>query len=204
MSKRILSVVVPVALAVWACHTITDELPTEPTPDDDGVIVVPIPKIPLPTPKPTPTPRPTPTPSPGPTPTPPPKGQCGDPLPTVSRMNCKVHLKGSNRWTLDSTPIVGPDREYCRKVGFTDGRSYCAVRPEGAPDREACETYAIGKAKDTGRPGPTWYRNGKLCTGEASGCENHDENQYLLYAYAGGVYEPCTKDDVCGQVDVDK
>ena len=97
---------------------------------------------------------------------------------------------------------MGSDVEYCRKVGFTDGRAYCPVRPEGSPDRVACETYAVGRAKDSGRPGPTWYRNGKLCNG--TDCENHEDNQYLLWVYAGGTYTPCTRDGVCGEVQVDK
>jgi hypothetical protein len=66
------------------------------------------------------------------------------------------------------------------------------------------ETYAVGKATDTGRSGPTWYRNGKLCTGQAGDCENHPNNQYLLWAYGNGYYEACTEDDVCGGVQVDR
>jgi hypothetical protein len=116
-------------------------------------------------------------------------------------MNTKIHLRGPAKWTLDTTPLVGPDVEYCAKIGFTDGRSFCPVRPEGAADRSACETYAIGNAEDTGRPGPTWYRNGEFCNGYH--CQNHDENQYLLWVYGNGHYEACTKDDVCGGVDVE-
>ena len=71
------------------------------------------------------------------------------------------------------------DRDYCRKIGFTDGRSFCPVRMEGAPDREACEEYAVGHADDTGRQGPTWYRNGVLCDNDK--CANHPDNQYLLW-----------------------
>ena len=199
MMKRGLSVIAALVFTVWGCHTITDELPTEPPPAGP-IIVVPIPKIPLPTPKPTPTPTPAPTPEP--TPTPPPSGGCGNPLPPeVSRMNTKIHLRGANKWTLDTTPLVR-DADYCRKIGFTDGRSECPVRTEGSADRSACELYAIGKAEDTGRPGPTWYRSGQLCTGVA--CENHADNQYLLWANVSGYYEACTKDDVCGGVQVDK
>jgi hypothetical protein len=115
-------------------------------------------------------------------------------------MGVKIHIYGPNHYTLDSTPQVGPDIEYCRRVGFTDGRSICAVRPEGAPDRQACEEYAIGRADDTGRPGPTWYHNGALCDGTR--CENHPDNQYLLFANANGRYEACTQSDICGAVDV--
>lgn len=207
MAKRVLPTVAALAFAVWGCHTITEELPTQPSPDGP-IIVVPIPKIPLPTPKPTPkptpapTPKPDPKPTPEPTPTPPPSGGCGNPLPPpISRMNTKIHLKGPSHWTLDTTPLV-QDAAYCRKIGFTDGRSQCPVRPEGARDRSACEAYAVGKAEDTGRPGPTWYRNGELCN--AVDCENHPDNQYLLWVNVSGSYEACTKDDVCGEVQVDK
>jgi hypothetical protein len=119
-------------------------------------------------------------------------------------MHKQIHIRAGNHWTRDTTPIVGPDGAYCAQIGYTDGRLFCPVRTEGTPDRIACETYAIGRAADTGRSGPTWYRNGKTCTGAATDCQNHDDNQYLLYAYGGGRYEACTKDGVCGAVDVDR
>ena len=200
------------ALLLIGCHTITEELPTQPTKTkkagSNGILTVAIPAIPgatpAPTPKPTPAPTPTPTPAPNPTPTPATgtSGTCGQPLPVVTRMNGKIHIKGPNRYTLDSTPITGPDGDYCRQIGYTDGRLFCPVRAEGAKDRSACEEYAIGHAEDTKRPGPTWYFNGALCDGVK--CENHEDNQYLLYAIAGGRYQACTKDDVCGVVDVDR
>ncbi len=204
------------ALVLVGCHTITEELPTTPTQSPkaptSGVLKVTIPSIPTatPTPKPTnpsptPPPAPTPTPSPTPQPTPPPSnGGCGNPLPPpVERMNTKIHIRGPNRYTLDTTPLVH-DREYCAKIGFTDGRIDCPVRTEGSPDRLACEVYAIGKAADTGRPGPTWTRNGKFCTGAATDCANHDDNQFLLFAMGGGYYEACTASRVCGGVQVDR
>jgi hypothetical protein len=112
---------------------------------------------------------------------------CGRPYPPpVSRFRCKVHLKGTP-YTLDSTPLVGPDAAYCYAVGF-DGQTICPVRPEGATDREACENWRVGKAKDTGRPGPTWTKaDGSYCTGPASGCENAP-NQYQLHTYEPGSY----------------
>jgi len=76
------------------------------------------------------------------------------------------------------------------------------VRPEGHPERYACEAYAVGQALDTGRTGPTWTRNSSYCTDqESSGCENHPDNQYLLWAYDGGFYEACVKGGTCGSVD---
>jgi len=219
MRLKVLGSALTGALLVVGCHTITEELPTQPSsPPSSGILTVPIPAIPLsnpkttptpasPTPDPTPQPSPTPnTPGPDPTPDPDPdppnSGGCGKPTPPpVSRMKAKVHLKGSRGSTLDSTPLVGPDGGYCAKIGFTDGRSYCPVRPEGAPDREACEAKVVGRAADTGRPGPTWTRNGKLCNGQD--CENHPDNQYLLLAYKTGSYEACAKNGVCGTVEVD-
>ncbi len=207
-----------VAIVLVGCHTITEELPTEPshTPAS-GVLTVPIPSIPLvgtpkPSPKPSPTPGPTPTPAPAPTPTPTPTPAptptpgalgCGDPVPTaVTRMTAKIHTKGPNNWTLDSTPLVGPDGDYCRRVGFTDGRSYCAVRTEGSPDRVACESLAVGKALDTGHYGPTWYWNGQLCSEQPGHCDNVQENQYMLLTYTSGSYMACASNDVCVTVEV--
>jgi hypothetical protein len=201
------------AVVLAGCQLIDNELPTEPTKaPSGGVLTVPIPSIPLPgtpapgptpTPKPGPAPTPTPEPTPRPSPTPTPDpGGCGNPIPPeLSRMNVKIHIPGPTRYTLDSTPLVR-DRDYCRQVGYTDGRGECAVRPEGAKDREACELLRVGRADDTGRPGPTWYRDGKLCDGTT--CENHPDNQYLVWAYQNGYYEACSKDDVCGGVQVNR
>jgi hypothetical protein len=117
---------------------------------------------------------------------------CGRPYPPeVSRFSCKVHMKGPEYYTLDSTPIVGPAPDYCFAIGYTDGRQFCPIRPEGVEDRAACENWRVGKAQDTGRPGPTWRKDGHFCTGPASGCDNHPENQYSLWAYtavSGGVF----------------
>ena len=113
---------------------------------------------------------------------------CGRPYPPpVTRFKCKVHLKGEF-YTLDSTPLVGPDPGYCNSVGFVD-QAICPVRPEGAVDRGACENWRVGKAKDTGRYGPTWTKaDGSYCTGPESGCENHPDSQYQLWTYQSGSY----------------
>jgi hypothetical protein len=115
-----------------------------------------------------------------------------------------THQRGAEFWTLDATPLVGPDVDYCASIGYTDDRENCPVRPEGHPEREACETFAVGTAQDTGRPGPTWRRNGSFCANPAGGCENHPENQYLLKAYLAGAYEACARNGACGELDVDR
>jgi hypothetical protein len=156
----------------------------------------------LPKPSPTPEPGATPDPDPSATPAPQDSGGCGDPLPgPLAQVNVKVHQRGGNHWLLDSTPLVGPDVAYCAKIGFTDGRSMCPVRVEGNPEREACELYVTGRARDTGRSGPTWYADGALCTGRP-GCDNHPDNQYQVIAYQNGLYKACGKNDVCGDVTV--
>jgi hypothetical protein len=116
---------------------------------------------------------------------------CGRPFPPpITRFNCKLHVKNVEYYTLDSTPIVGPDCAYCAAAGFDDGRCLCALRPHGAPDRVACEDWRVGTAKDTGRPGPTWTKeDGSYCTGPESGCMNSPDSQYQLWAYKGGVYK---------------
>jgi len=74
----------------------------------------------------------------------------------ITRFTVKIHLKEVDSWTIDATPLVGPDAAYCAAAGFTDGRSICSIRPEGASDRSACELWRAGTSKDTPpRPGPT-------------------------------------------------
>ena len=114
---------------------------------------------------------------------------CGRPYPPpVSRFNCKINLKNKQFYTLDSTPLVGPDPAYCASVGMPE-RAICPLRVPGAVDRVACENWRVGKAKDTGRPGPTWTKpDGTYCTGPDSGCEHHPDNPYELLTYKGGSY----------------
>jgi hypothetical protein len=158
------------------------------------------------TPNPVPTPIP-PTPSPSPTADPsipPASSGCTPPYPTaIGRVDVKGHLKDKTFWTMDATPLVGPDPLYCMAIGFTDGRRYCPVRPEGGPaDRTPCENWIVGNAKDTGRPGPTWTLDYVPCTapgtGAASGCENSIDNQYQANVYKYGWAIACVSNGVCG------
>jgi hypothetical protein len=114
---------------------------------------------------------------------------CGRPYPPpVSRFNCKINLKNKQYYTLDSTPLVGPDPSYCYSIGYPD-RAICPLRLPGAADRLACENWRVGKAKDTGKPGPTWTKaDGTYCTGPDSGCQHHPDNPYELWTFKGGTY----------------
>jgi len=130
----------------------------------------------------------------------PPRGSgCAKPYPPpVTRFNVKEHLKSGDVTTIDSTPLVGPDAAYCAAVGYTDGRAICPVRPEGYPDREACEAWRVGEASDTGRVGPTWTYEGEPCTGPEVGCENHPGNQFQVLGYKLGRYQACATNGACG------
>ncbi len=137
----------------------------------------------------------------------PPSGSgCTKPYPPpITRFASKIHLWGPDYVTLDSTGLVGPDADYCALIGFSDGRSLCSVRVNGDPQRAPCEEWAIGKAKDTGRYGPTWTLNGEYCKGLAvNGCENHPDDQHALLAAKGGRYVMCAENGACGAVDVDR
>ncbi len=212
MSGRAASAaVLSCCLAAWACGSLGSPTVPEPTPEPRPPTAT-TPSNPSPTPTPIlggPTPAPSPTPDPGASPdpsatpsAPTDSGGCGAPLPpALAQVNVKVHQRGDNHWLLDSTPLVGPDVAYCAKIGFTDGRSFCPVRVEGHPEREACELYVTGRARDTGRSGPTWFVDGAMCSGRPV-CENHPDNQYQVIAYQSGLYKACGKNDVCGDVTV--
>jgi hypothetical protein len=204
-------------LLAWGCGSLPDETPTHPDPTqpvaaaptpDPGATPPGNPVLGGPAPKPSPTPTSETSPQPSPTPTPSSAegaAACGSPTPPdLSAINVKIHQRGGDAWLLDSTPLVGPDAEYCAKIGFTDGRSVCPVRQEGNAERVACELYVVGRATDTGRPGPTWTSpTGGYCTGQSSGCENAD-NQYQLRIFKGGVFKACGRNGVCGEVAADK
>jgi hypothetical protein len=169
------------------------------------------PAAPSPSPS-APAPTPVPVPSATPDPNVPPAGSaCGKPYPPpITRFNVKIHLKDKDYWTIDSTPLVGPDVEYCSAIGFTD-RTICPLRPEGAEDRVACELWRAGTAKATAQPGPTWthieYGTGKetLCSSAPDApCDQHPNGPFTAKAFRGGIYRVCTEAGACSQTDVDR
>jgi hypothetical protein len=116
-------------------------------------------------------------------------------------MNVHVHSSNSDRVMLDSTPLVGPDVLYCQQIGYTDGRSFCPVRPDGHPERLACEAARVGLAADTGRVGPTWSVNGRRCDGTGMPlCVNHPSNQFLVQTFGSGTFRACAQNGLCGEV----
>ncbi len=203
--RRFLGIALTIVVAAAACKTIREELPTQPEPSDPDAPLAGGPMIPAaPTPSPSPTPE-----DETPLPADPGGGgggtsaSCGEPVPPgISRVNVKVFASQPSRVILDATPLVGPDGTYCQLIGYTDGRSFCPVRPAGHPERTACEALRVGSATDTGRIGPTWSAAGRPCQGESGGtsCLNHSDNQYLVYAYGAGTFRACVAGGACGQI----
>jgi hypothetical protein len=189
-------------LGAVACKSAHEDLPTSPAATPAPLIpIAPIGAALQPTPRPTPGSPGSPPPDGEPFPTPPgggASGSCGDPQPgPLAKIDVKIHIHGAGRTILDSSPLVGPDGAYCQAIGFTDGRKYCPPRPEGNPERGACDAALMGTAADTGRAGPTWRVNGGPCV-FASGCENHPDNQFLAFAYGPGTYQACASSGICG------
>ena len=148
-----------------------------------------------------PNPQPSSTPPPTPTPTPTPFATlCGSPAPPpLIGMRVSVQTAvNPTRWLLDSRPLVKNVNGYCQQVGLS-GRQ-CDTRPEGNPQREACDALVVGKSKDTGRVGPTWSDpEGKSClapgeTGTQVSCIN-TENQFLVVARGTGQFLACASED---------
>ena len=162
---------------------------------------------------PTVTPTPTPVATPAATPTPSaglPAGMvCNPTPPPIVRMQLSVHSSEGGRIVLDSKPLVANVDDYCDRVGF-GGWKFCETRPEGNDQRVACDYMVTGKAKDTGRWGPTWYYNDQLCSIASSDCVNHNTEQFLAIAKDAGRFTACAQDTYpvaaggtnCGWIDV--
>ena len=207
MKGLLLTLLVAASVAAGSCGE-EATAPAEPGPLPNAASLIPS----APAPQPTPTPTPGAVPDEEPLPATPARpadagdvasAGCGEPAPpALARIKVTFHGSQSDRVLLDATPLVGPDAAYCRKVGFTDGRLYCSVRPEGHPERLACEAALVGRAADTGRAGPTWSANGKRCSGAdgATWCLNHPDNQFLTFAYGAGRFRACAANDVCGEI----
>jgi hypothetical protein len=133
---------------------------------------------------------------------PPPDQHCGQPYPPpLDNFAISEHSRFQGVLTLDATPRVrGVD--YCFAIGYDNARTFCALRNEGNPERVFCESWRAGRAVDTQRIGPTWTRDGQLCTGRDSGCENSPYNQLQLLVYRSGgthTYRACSPEGACGQ-----
>jgi hypothetical protein len=202
--KRLLGVTFSIAVLAGACSPVREDLPTQLEPSDplaDGSL---IPDAPLATPTPTPEVPALPT-DPGGgsgSGTGDVNGGCGEPQPPrISRVAVGVLHSQPTQRVLNSSPLVGPDGAYCKAIGYTDGRLFCPLRPDGHPEREACEALQVGRATDTGRIGPTWTVNGRSCLGTpgAASCGPHPDTQVLALTYGAGIFRACVAGGICGE-----
>lgn len=140
------------------------------------------------------TPGPTPTATPTPSAGLPPGMTCSPTPPPLLRMHLKVHDDSGDRKVLDSKPLVANVDHYCDRVGFGDWK-FCETRPEGHPERVACDYLVTGKAEDTGRWGPTWFYGSDLCAYSPESCANHPSQQFMAISKAKGTFEACASED---------
>jgi hypothetical protein len=142
------------------------------------------------------TPTPVPTAVPTPTPTPgivlPPGMVCDPTPPPILQFKPTKWRPRGTGWMLDSQPVVPNVDHYCARTGQGDWR-YCYTRDETDPQRQACDYLMTGRAKDTGRWGPTWTVDGFPCDGNHQ-CVNNDTNQFMAIAKDSGVFEACASD----------
>jgi hypothetical protein len=127
------------------------------------------------------------------------------------RMRLKIHSDDGGRIVLDSKPVVANVDHYCDRVGFGDWK-FCDTRPEGHPERVACDYLVTGQAEDTGRWGPTWFYGSDLCAYFPGDCANHPDNQFMAVAKANGTFEACASESWpvasngsrCGTIEIDE
>jgi hypothetical protein len=108
-------------------------------------------------------------------------------------MHVKIHSDDGGRIVLDSKPVVANVDHYCDRVGFGDWK-FCDTRPEGDPQRVACDYLVAGKAEDTGRWGPTWFYSTDLCSYFPENCANHPTEQFMAIAKTKGTFEACVSE----------
>jgi hypothetical protein len=126
---------------------------------------------------------------------------CGDPAPPAL-FGFNVNEHHAFCATLNSTALV-QGADYCASIGFTDGRSVCAVRVEGTPDREACERRLM-----RGNGKPLWSSNSPTLEvfpcGAPGGCACADfvnMNPFLAAHTGHGIAKVCDAlGEHCGTV----
>jgi hypothetical protein len=116
---------------------------------------------------------------------------CSDPTPPpMLRVNVKIHGYEGNRIIFDSKPVFPNTDNYCDRAGFGAWK-YCDSRPEGHPERVACDYLVAGISPETDRWGPTWYLDDRPCGIDASKCAHHPYEQFMTVGKVKGTYEAC-------------
>ena len=133
---------------------------------------------------------PTPAPTPAKSATLPPGMVCDPTPPPMLRMNVKIHGYEGSRIVFDSKPVVLNVNGYCDRVGFGDWK-FCDTRPEGHPQRTACDYLVTGISPETDRWGPTWFFDDEPCGSDPTLCAHHPSEQFMTIGKAKGTYEAC-------------
>ncbi len=125
---------------------------------------------------------------------------CGDPVPpALFRYDVKVWsgtCKPGEGCLLDTKPVVENVNNYCERAGFGSTWRWCDTRPEGHPERVACDYLLVGQNKEK-QWGPTWYGDGKPCDGTAlTNCNNHPTEPFKLKVKGPGEFLACVADNV--------
>jgi hypothetical protein len=118
---------------------------------------------------------------------------CNPTPPPLYGIKVKIHIPSADRKVLDSKPLVMNVDGYCARAG-TGGETqkFCDTRPEGHPERTACDYLAVGRSPQTGRWGPTWTWDDKPCDGaNFTSCANHQDNQFMVVAKVSADYRAC-------------
>ena len=198
-------------LFLTGCHTITEELPTQPTKTPaSGVLTVAIPSIPVAHARPDaharlrwrrPRRHPTPRPlrlrrrAPAGAATPCPRSVADehqDPHPGRQQVDARHDAARRPRRRL-----LPQDRVH-RRPALLPRPDGGHARPHRVRDLRGRQREGHGPARSHLVPQRSALHRG------VSGCENHEDNQYLLYVYKGGLYKACTRDGVCGEVVADR
>ena len=118
----------------------------------------------------------------------PPAGSgCGRPYPPPSAAStARSHCAPTSTTPLTRRRTWGRTSTTATRSGSSARRSARSVARAGRI-ASPCENWRVGRAKDTGRYGPTWTNEkGELCTGTATNCSNSPENQYQVRVYRSG------------------
>jgi hypothetical protein len=79
-------------------------------------------------------------------PPPPVQPDCPDPIPDKSRLSFKINC--GPRGNCDATAVVTRSCKFCADIGLGEYegkiRCGCPVRPDGHPERSACEQFVVG------------------------------------------------------------
>ncbi len=120
---------------------------------------------------------------------------CTPTPPALYGITVKVLAYPGNVKRLGAEPLVWNVDRYCERVGFGNWR-FCPTRPEGDPQKAACDGLATGRAADTGLWGPTWTWDDQPCDSTWSGCGHDPSDPFTVSVLDAGLFTACAASDV--------